>query len=88
MEEIIKAKLKELTKNTFKIILCNLIMIVSLILLSRIIPLNSLHKTGCMIEVLIYAFVGMIVYIIASYFTGLIKEIGGDRILKKLRLKS
>lgn len=81
-------KFKELTKNTFKIILCNLIMVVSLILLSQIIPLNSLHKTSCMIEVLIYAFVGMIVYIITSYFAGLIKEIGGDRILKKLRLKS
>ena len=75
-------KFKELIINTSKTIICNLIMLASLYLVSLIYPIKALTRKGAIIEIGIYMIVGIVVYIIASYLLGLIKEILGNRIKK------
>lgn len=75
-------KFKELFVNTFKTIICNLIMFLSLYLVSFIYPIKALTRKGAIIEIGIYMLVGIAVYAIASYLFGLIKQILGERIKK------
>lgn len=78
---------KELKQNTFKIIICNTAMVTSLYILSLIFKLDSITKLGSLIEVTVYALIGVSVYFITSYKSGLIQNILGDKINKLKKKK-
>lgn len=73
---------KELRKNTLKILLSNIAMFIGLVLLSFIFKIDSLSKFGSLIEVIVYMIVGIIIYFVVSYKSGLIQDILGDKINK------
>lgn len=73
---------KELRKNTLKILLSNIAMFIGLVLLSLIFKIDSLSKFGSLIEVIVYMIVGIIIYFVVSYKSGLIQDILGDKINK------
>lgn len=72
----------ELRKNFSKILLSNAAMLIGLILVSLVFKIDSLSKLGSMIEVIVYMMIGIIIYFIVSYKTGLIQNILGDKINK------
>ena len=75
-------KFKELTINTIKTVICNLIMFASLYLFSYVYPITAHTRKGAIVEIGLYMIIGIIVYAVASYLLGLVKEILGDRIKK------
>ena len=78
---------KDLTKNTLKILLCNILMMITLYLIKLIYPINSLTRIGSLLECLIYGIIGCIIYIFLLIKLGLFKDLfGNSRILKKLKL--
>lgn len=77
---------KELRKNSLKIILANIAMLVGLYLTTFIFKIDSLSKIGSLIEVIVYMLIGITLYFVVSYKTGLIQDILGEK-LNKLKKK-
>ena len=73
--------------NSFKIILCNIVMMIVLYLFKFVYPINSLSRFGSLLECFIYGIIGFIVYALLLVKTGLFKDLfGNSRILKKFKL--
>lgn len=73
--------------NSFKIILCNIVMMIVLYLFKFVYPINSLSRFGALLECFIYGIIGFIVYALLLVKTGLFKDLfGNSRILKKFKL--
>lgn len=76
-----------LYKNTLKIIISNIVMMVVLYLVSIIYPVNSLNRLGSLFECIIYVLIGGFVYVFMLIKTGLVNELfGNSRILKRFKL--
>ncbi len=70
--------------NVTKIVLATLIMLVSMMLLEFIIPLNTLHRMSSIVQVVLYVFFGSSIYFYIMHKSGVLKELFGDNLLKKL----
>ena len=79
-------KFKELYINMGKILISSFAMVAGLKLLSIVYPLSAMNRKGSIIEVIVYATVGGLIYLFFSYVTGLLKEMLGERLLKHPRL--
>lgn len=73
---------KELRKNSLKIVLANIAMLVGLYLTTFIFKIDSLSKIGSLIEVIVYMLIGVTLYFVVSYKTGLIQDILGEKLNK------
>lgn len=73
--------------NGIKIVLSALIMLIVLKIVNIFIPLDSVTRIKALIEVLIYALLGGIVYLTAIYKSGLIDDIFGKNFLKSIIAK-
>ncbi len=60
------------------------IMLISLILLSKVIPTTNLSRFGYLLITLFYAIIGGIIYLLLSIKTKVIYEIFGDNIFKRI----
>ena len=78
-------KFKELYINIGKILISSFAMVGGLKILSHFYPLVAMDRKGSIIEVIIYVIVGGLIYLIFSYLTGLLKEMVGEGLSKKLR---
>lgn len=78
-------------KNVFKTVLCSLVMLASLLILNLFYPIVVSSRWMSMLQVLVYALLGVIVYGFITYSSGLLDDIFGkkfiDNILIKLHLK-
>lgn len=82
----LKFDLRSLFKGSLKIVFCNIVMMISLYLLTFVYPIHSLNRLGALVECLIYGFTGSIIYLLMLYYTGIIKQLfGNSRILKKFK---
>lgn len=78
---------KSLFVNSFKIILCNLVMMIVLYLVKFVYPIDSFSRFGSLLECFIYGIIGFAIYALLLVKTGLFKDLfGNSRILKKLKL--
>lgn len=79
----------KLSLNTIgKSIISLMIMIVVLLIINLFIPINSVTRLGAVIEIVIFALIGLITYFVCTFKSGVIDEIFGrnlvNKILKKL----
>lgn len=70
-----------------KVILSTAIMVFGLMILDLFIPFGSMNRICALIECLLYGIVGVIIYFIVTYKSGLLKEILGDAFVNKIRIK-
>lgn len=77
-------KFEELKNKILKILLSTGAMLIGLYLLSTIYKLSSLNRIGSLIQIIVYMIVGGSIYIYISYKTGLIKDLLGDKLKKRL----
>ena len=76
-----------LYKNTLKIIISNIVMMIVLYLVSIIYPVDSLNRLGSLFECIVYVIIGGIVYVFMLIKTGLVNELfGNSRFLKRFKL--
>lgn len=73
----------ELKIKLLKVIAATISMIIGLYLLSIVYKLDSINRLGSFFELIIYIFVGAIIYFLVSYKTGLLRDILGDKLSKK-----
>ena len=71
---------KETFKNGFIIIFASIIMLICLIIISRFYPINAITKMDGIIQTTVYAIIGMIVYFVIIYKSGIL-----NRLLKNLK---
>jgi len=71
-------------RSFIKVILSTTIMIFSLKILNLFIPIDSITRFGALFECILYGVVGMIIYFIVTFKSGLIKEILGENFIKGL----
>ncbi len=84
----LKVNYKATIKNTFKITISSLIMLLVLYLISFIYPLNCLTKGSALIQTIIYATIGIAIYLFLIIKLGIIKNLfGNSNILQKLKRK-
>lgn len=76
---------KEYLKKMFKFIYPLIIMIIVLIVMKIFIPLNVTSRINAIILILIYGFVGALIYFTLTIKNGIFKEIFGNKLLKKLK---
>lgn len=76
---------KEYLKNMFKFIYPLIIMIIILIVMKIFIPLNVTSRINAIILIIIYGFVGALIYFTLTIKNGIFKEIFGNKLLKKLK---
>ena len=75
-------------KSTIKITTASLIMLTILYLLTLIYPLDCITKGSALLQTIIYATLGIIIYIILAIKFGIIKDIFNNiAILKKIKNK-
>ena len=72
-------------RNLIDIICGSLIMILALTLIKFIVPVYSLIRINNLLIIIVYAFIGAIIYFIYAYFTGLTKKIFGKDIVLVLK---
>ena len=82
-----KVNLNESFKSGFKIVLFTGIMLLSLYLLTYIVPINDFGRIKSLLIVVLYAIVGMIIYLFLSYKSKLIYNIFGNGVLEKIKEK-
>ena len=76
-----------LYKNTLKIIISNIVMMIVLYLVSIIYPVDSLNRLGSLFECIVYVIIGGVVYVFMLIKTGLVNELfGNSRFLKRFKL--
>ena len=79
-------KYKDTISNIFKM-LVPIISLIIVVLLLRNIPYDINSKISCILSIIINTIVGGVTYIFVSYKMGLINDILGDKIVKKLTFK-
>ena len=72
-------KFRETFNKGIKVIICNLIMFISLYLVSTIYPIDSLARKDAFIELIVYVVIGVVVYLVIGLITGTIKDILSER---------
>jgi len=82
-----KVNFKEFKNNLLEILLGTFIMFVVLYFLSLIIPIEVNGRVHSLLVILVYALVGIIVYFVYTYKTGLIKKVLGNKIDKYIHKK-
>lgn len=85
INKTIKLDLKSYFKKMFKFIYPLILMIVSLYVMRLFIPLNMTSKFKSIVIIAIYAIVGMIIYLGLTLKNGVIKDVFGDKLLKKFK---
>ncbi len=70
--------------NGTKIVLATLIMLVSMLILEFIVPLNTMHRIPSILSVLLYTLFGASIYLYIMHKSGVLKQLFGDNILRKL----
>lgn len=70
-----------------KSIISLMIMIVVLLIINLFIPINSFSRVGAIIEIIIFALIGVIVYFISTFKSGVIDEIFGRNLVNKILKK-
>lgn len=71
-------------RSFIKIILSVAIMVFGLMILDLFIPVGSMSRIGALMEIILYGLVGVIIYFIATYKSGLLKEILGEEFINKV----
>lgn len=82
-----KIKMDKFITNSFNIIIGSILMTVVLLVIKFIIPINVSSRLLSLLIIIIYAIIGMIIYFVYSYKTGLLKDILGNKINKFLNKK-
>ena len=59
-------------------------MTVVLLIIKFIIPINVSSRLLCLLLIILYAIIGMTIYFVYSYKTGLLKDVLGNKITKIL----
>ncbi len=72
-------KFRETFNKGIKVLICNIIMFIGLLLVSKIYPIDSLTRNEAFIELIIYMGIGIILYLITGILTGTIKDILNER---------
>ena len=80
-----KINFEKLVKNLIDIVCGSLLMVLVLTVFKFIIPLTSTTRISNLFIILGYTTVGMIIYFMYSYFSGLSKKIFGKDIIKVLK---
>lgn len=76
---------KEYFKKMFKFVYPLIIMIVVLLVMRIFIPITIKGRLNSIIIIVIYAFVGAVIYFGLTIKNGIFKEIFGDKILRKIK---
>lgn len=71
--------------NIFKITICTIIMLLTLMLFTNIYPIDATSKISAIMQTTIYSILGVIIYGITIYKSGVIKELFGDNLLKRFK---
>lgn len=82
-----KIKMDKFISNVFNIIIGNILMAVVLLIIKFIIPINVDARIFSLLIIIIYAIIGMVIYFVYSYKTGLLKDVLGNKINKFLNKK-
>lgn len=85
INKTVELDFKEYFKKMFKFIYPLIIMIVVLLVMKRFIPLTVTSKFNSIILIIIYAFVGALIYLGITIKNGAFKEIFGNRLFNKLK---
>ncbi len=83
----LKVSYKKTVINCIKIIICTFIVIVFLKLLTYIYPINVINKIPAIIQTGIYSTIGILIYFITIYKSGVLKDIFKGNLIKKLKIK-
>ena len=73
--------------NGFNIIVGCILMTVVLLVIKFIIPISVSSRLFSLLVILIYAIIGIVIYFVYSYKTGLLKDVLGNKINKFLNKK-
>ncbi len=82
-----KLEYKQTYKTIVKLLIPSIIMVISVILLKRVVPVNYNDKISCIIYTGIISMIGAIVYLAIAYNQGIIKQLFGKDILNKIKEK-
>ena len=78
---------KILYKNGLKIVLSTFVMMLCLYLISIIYKVDSITRFGSLVQCIVYALIGVLVYGFMLIKTGVVNELfGNSRILKKFKI--
>lgn len=78
---------EELVKNIFDIFIGNVLMVITLFIISLVVPLSSASRVINIFIIILYAVVGACVYLLYMFKSGTIRNIFGDKINKLIKLK-
>lgn len=90
LKKMYKVSYRSSINPAIKIILINGIMLLSLMIIRAIIGPFPITRMYALLEVILYAFIGVIIYFVLSHKNNIFNQVFGnefDRILKKLHLK-
>ena len=70
-------------RSFIKVTLSVIIMVFGLKILDLFIPVGSMSRFGALIEIFVYGIVGLIIYFVVTYKSGLLKEVLGEEFINK-----
>lgn len=82
-----KIKYTETIKNVFRTLIPGVLMVLVLVIINKFLPFNVTTYSGAIITIIINAVIGGFIYIGVSYKMGLIDEILGKEMVKKILKK-
>ncbi len=83
INKTIKLDIKSFFKKMFKFIYPLMIMIVVLLIIKSFILFNLTSRFGAIITIVLYGFIGAIIYFLITIKNGVFNEIFGDKLFKK-----
>ena len=87
INKTVNLDIKSYFKKMFKFIYPLIIMIIVLLLMKFIMPFNITSRLSAILTIILYAFVGVIIYGGLTYKNGIFKEIFGNKFMKKKKVK-
>ena len=91
LKKIKEINFKDTLNSLGKIITCTAVMIVILMLLKLVLPFNNLNRMKSILYIIIYAVLGIIIYLYLTEKLGIIHNLFGDKfskLLNKFKKKS
>jgi hypothetical protein len=79
-----KIRMDKFINNGFNILIGSILMTVVLLVIKFIIPINVSSRLLCLLLIILYAIIGMTIYFVYSYKTGLFKDVLGNKFTKIL----
>lgn len=73
--------------NYIKIVLSSLVMLVSLLLFNLLMPIDSITKSGALIEIIAFGIIGVMVYVIVVFRNNLVYDVFGEKFVNKILSK-